>query len=295
MAVQRPPARVCTAVLLFSHIHLAGSSSFAAPFLVRNPVAGGSDTPCHIQRHIASGDLHEARLVATAHGRTASREAAAECAKLWRSSVDHELLTPQRYLVLVAQSHTRRFETRGPVRECFAQAEPHGDSDGIGWTECCSREHGDQGNAHCFGADQLNLGEYLSCCSFGVGSVAYRAIPALMETLVHVKLLDGKHLSLEQDGRLRPFDVGTVLWPAGYLLAQWLSSPAVCGRLAGTKVLELGVGIGAASITAAGCGATVIATDNSWQSLATATANAVMNGEKLETMKVITCLEVQLV
>ena len=52
----------------------------------------------------------------------------------------------------------------------------------------------------------------------------------------------------------------TVLWPAGYLLAQWASGG--CAKVSrGAKVIELGAGVGAASVACALSGAHVLATD----------------------------------
>jgi len=88
-----------------------------------------------------------------------------------------------------------------------------------------------------------------------------------------------------QDGFLRPYDVSTVLWPAGYLLARWLASPPICTALQGASVLELGAGVGLPSIAAALCGATVRATDASANSLVLATLNAAANGAWMEASK----------
>jgi hypothetical protein len=70
-------------------------------------------------------------------------------------------------------------------------------------------------------------------------------------------------LTLEQDGFLRPFDVSSLLWPAGYLLTLCVASPINCGALEVSKALdfalnhgivdkpyalELGAGIGGPSL-----------------------------------------------
>ena len=61
-------------------------------------------------------------------------------------------------------------------------------------------------------------------------------------------------------GLLRPFDLPTVLWPAGYLLSLWAADPeqralwATTGRQATAarpSVLDLGTGTGAAAVAAA--------------------------------------------
>jgi predicted nicotinamide N-methyase len=97
-----------------------------------------------------------------------------------------------------------------------------------------------------------------------------------MATTVFLRLPSDRLLRFEQDGFLRPFDVATVLWPAGYLLAQWIGNQ--CTGLQGKRVLELGAGIGAVSITAAECGASVVATDKELRSLGLTMANSVSNG-----------------
>ena len=77
---------------------------------------------------------------------------------------------------------------------------------------------------------------------------------------MQVRLPTGQLLRIEQDGFLRPFDMPTVLWPAGYLLAQWASGG--CTKVArGAKIIELGAGVGAASVACALSGAHVLATD----------------------------------
>eukprot|EP00965_Chrysotila_dentata_P158102 5223104-Pleurochrysis_carterae.AAC.1 len=51
------------------------------------------------------------------------------------------------------------------------------------------------------------------------------------------------HRVASSDGLLRPFDVSTVLWPAGYLLSQWVSSQEQCAPREGRRrVLEVGAG-----------------------------------------------------
>lgn len=97
---------------------------------------------------------------------------------------------------------------------------------------------------------------------------------------MQVRLPTGRLMRIEQDGWLRPFDMPTVMWPAGFLLAQWASG--ACARLQGGAgaVLELGAGVGAASVACAlsSGSARVVATDLEPRSLALATANAALNG-----------------
>lgn len=70
------------------------------------------------------------------------------------------------------------------------------------------------------------------------------------------------------------------LWPSGNLLAQVLAARAWRGR----RVLELGCGLGLASIVAARAGAKVTATDWSEASVAATADNAARNGVELETI-----------
>lgn len=69
------------------------------------------------------------------------------------------------------------------------------------------------------------------------------------------------------------------LWPSGMLLAEVLAARAWRGR----RVLELGCGLGLASIVAARAGARVTATDWSPASVAATADNAARNGVELET------------
>jgi predicted nicotinamide N-methyase len=72
------------------------------------------------------------------------------------------------------------------------------------------------------------------------------------------------------------------LWPSGAALATLLA-----GRdLTGTRVLELGCGLGLVSVTAAGSGAAeVLAADQSGEAVAFTTANAARNGVVVRTVR----------
>lgn len=71
------------------------------------------------------------------------------------------------------------------------------------------------------------------------------------------------------------------LWPSGSALAA-----AVADRpLAGTRVLELGAGLGLVSIVAAAVGADVLAADQSPEAIAFTTANAARNGVPVRTLR----------
>ena len=85
-----------------------------------------------------------------------------------------------------------------------------------------------------------------------------------------------------------------MLWPAGYLLATWVSDTQEqtgWGQL-GTKrhgaprVIDLGTGTGAVAIAAAlSSDASVVATDEANRSLALATANAALSGAQLSVFR----------
>ena len=162
-----------------------------------------------------------------------------------------------------------------------------------------------------FDAFGASVAAHLRCCSFGVGSDSYRMIPAVRETHITVRLPSARLLRIDQEGWLRLFDPSTILWPAGYLLAQFLgrggweggrenvrqgggerrnddashhssspssSVPASPPWCDGGRVLELGSGVGAAAMAAASCGGDVIATDKAGRSLALIVSNAALNG-----------------
>lgn len=71
------------------------------------------------------------------------------------------------------------------------------------------------------------------------------------------------------------------LWPSGSALAA-----AVAERpLAGTRVLELGCGLGLVSVAAAAAGAEVLAADQSAEAIAFTTVNAGRNGVAVRTVR----------
>ena len=110
----------------------------------------------------------------------------------------------------------------------------------------------------------------------GRSTGCFRHRPALLEPRVRLSLGPLGAATLAQDGFLRPYDVATTLWPAGAALADAVA--ADCGAFAGTRVLELGAGVGAPSVALARCGARVVATDVAWRSLGLVAANAAGNG-----------------
>jgi predicted nicotinamide N-methyase len=70
-----------------------------------------------------------------------------------------------------------------------------------------------------------------------------------------------------------------VLWRSGVALARELDGEELCGL----RVVELGCGLAAPSITAARAGATVLATDNCPEALELVARNADANGVHVET------------
>lgn len=72
------------------------------------------------------------------------------------------------------------------------------------------------------------------------------------------------------------------IWPAAVTLSRELM---VTGELAGKSVLELGAGVGMASIAAAKSGARVLTTDYSVEALKFAAWNAMRNGVYLDTCR----------
>lgn len=66
--------------------------------------------------------------------------------------------------------------------------------------------------------------EAVACCTFGPGSDSHLSIPALHSVAVTISVTllgEATTVAIDQAGFLRLFDMPTVLWPAGYLLAQW--------------------------------------------------------------------------
>ena len=156
------------------------------------------------------------------------------------------------------------------------------------WDSCCSglvdrrasRKSGVASNSDCHDETSgLPL-----CCDFFNGSPSHLRLPALREVALNIRIsIEGGDvntstnlasceaddsntsvatISLEQDGFLRPFDVSSILWPAGYLLTLCVASPDQCGAIEVSQAIEdaiakgkreyfgieLGAGIGLSSI-----------------------------------------------
>lgn len=162
------------------------------------------------------------------------------------------------------------------------------------------------------------------CCEFSPDSNSFLRLPAIHEPAIRVRISknadETKVLDLEQEGYLRPFDVSGILWPGGYLLTQCISDPIRCGiseiveslgkppsssssssfqatsSPTTPRVLELGSGIGAASIALSkyiyehyfvveNLAPPVLAADIAVHSLALVVSNAVSNDAKVDTVR----------
>lgn len=251
---------------------------------------------------VARGDLFAARHLAvqgawrfqsatgpfaTATSKMALDESTVkECAADFTESVGHLLDRPEHeHLIDEAHSRHRTELTAQPaprrgrrVSACFGDEDQED-----GWLRCCSSLRATA--TDCFASAQ----EHWACCNIGPnGTRAFLRLPALREISLTLRLPTGALIRMAQDGLLRPFDVPTVLWPGGYLLAQFASDPRHCAAWRGGTVLELGSGVGAVAVAAVGCGTTVLATDAAPRSLALTRANAALNGvprERLRTMR----------
>lgn len=176
-----------------------------------------------------------------------------------------ELIEAPEFVSLVSSAHRRHaLASRAAAvhaEDCWGR----GAEAAAEWERCCSSLR-----AEPFGGSGCGSP---ACCAMGNRSRVHLRLPAIREISVRVLLPAGRELRIEQDGFLRPFDLPTVLWPAGYLLAQWAGDEANCAAWAGRPVLELGAGTGAASVAAAACGARALATDREGRALALAAAN----------------------
>jgi predicted RNA methylase len=248
-----------------------------------------------LSRLVISGDLFSARRLAltasTASANpfsppkhTVDDATAAACSAEWLPAVD-ELLLRDNFELAVDAAHRERYPTPQHARAGVSASICFTGDEKSGWERCCTSLRL-QGSADCFRADP---GLRSTCCAFANATRSFLRIPAVREIWVSLRLVSGRLVHIEQDGFLRPFDMATVLWPAGYLLAQWASDPRNCNAWRGGRVLELGAGTGAASIAAAHCGAgRVLATDGALRSLALTRANGALNGVevgRLQTMR----------
>lgn len=153
------------------------------------------------------------------------------------------------------------------------------------WNACCSYWR-DSSASKCINSE--------FCCELVEGTDHHLLLPALREPIIQIRLENRTEvIEIEQDGLLHLYDVSGVLWPAGYLLGLCLSNPVKCGaeeifgavsNVSQPFVLELGVGVGLASIALSktmrlhGNEQTVIATDISKSALDLTVTNAYRNG-----------------
>ena len=214
------------------------------------------------------------------------------------------------------------------------------------WDLCCSglTDHnnsparGSRSSAKSNVTCQDEISGLMFCCDFFDGSASHLRLPALREVALKMRVnitgdVDTKTctnsasctsdstqsshgtriIALEQDGFLRPFDVSSILWPAGYLLTLCVASPehygvdeirqAIDAAIAKGRrdffAIELGTGIGASSVAlslylqhilkeeteetldTARNRALVMATDTAKHALALAKANAKRNNAQI--------------
>jgi predicted nicotinamide N-methyase len=88
-----------------------------------------------------------------------------------------------------------------------------------------------------------------------------------------VRPRDWDELRHQEGGAGRGIPYWALLWPSGLALAEELASR----DLAGMRVLELGCGLGAPSVVAAGRGAQVLATDSAPEAVVFAAHNLALN------------------
>ncbi|EOD24041.1 hypothetical protein EMIHUDRAFT_207103 [Emiliania huxleyi CCMP1516] len=249
---------------------------------------------------LAAGDLHTARFAALEYAMRPAASAASpspwqqpaggtalaafdkaagdECGAAWRELLDEFLLSGEPALATVAAKHSAL--TLPPPPPPSASLISMEDYDA-----CCSwLARGGDAPRRCGAASPGGSG-----CSLANGSTAATTFLCPFDDLAGLIWANSRLISLNQDGFLRPFDVATVLWPAGYLLGLWVAAEARPGGLLwrggdgaeSCQVLDLGCGTGAVALAAAaslGGGAVVTATDRESRSLALATANAARNG-----------------
>ena len=156
------------------------------------------------------------------------------------------------------------------------------------WNACCSYWRSDSSTSKCI------LDDF--CCEIVQGTDHHLILPALREPYIKLKNSNStEFIEIEQDGLLQLYDVGGVLWPAGYLLGLCLSNPVKCGveeifdainNATRPYLLELGTGVGFAAIALSKTvrdqsnSPLVVATDVSKSALDLTVTNAYKNGVK---------------
>mmetsp|Transcript_35418 Transcript_35418/g.105771 ORF Transcript_35418/g.105771 Transcript_35418/m.105771 type:complete len:407 (-) Transcript_35418:113-1333(-) len=256
------------------------------------PIFGGDFDVAQLCRDAAayaadSGKLRDCRkealfALALAVG---DKDADRRCVESWKEELDGQWSDRRMAddFARIVEAHRSRAEHIDSVEDCWSNDPSPRDA----WHECCGAYPGRHRSGFGYNITDRCRGRprETQCCAFGPGSKSYLAIPALMEVEVGVFLKDGRLLSLGQDGFLRKFGSPTVLWPAGYLLAQFLSDQTQkfgggFFRSMGSRILELGTGIGAPSVAVAGNTGVkeVLATDIDPGSLRLVAENAASNG-----------------
>ena len=230
------------------------------------------------ERSSASASLRSPFGTTTQSDPTLNSDAVSECVAAWKAALDDLLVQHGAgVLVLVDAAHRRhsmRHEMPRPLNVDCAHEQ---------WDRCCS-------TISSVVPPVLNFCHH-SCCVMGNGTRAHTRLPLLRETSLTVRLPSQQSLHIEQDGLLRPFDVSTVLWPAGYLLSLWVADPLERSKWPQIKdrplrVLDLGTGTGAVAIAAAISGSvSVVATDASMHSLLLVAANSALAGVHVEIRK----------
>ena len=211
---------------------LLAANSEAPAFCADDPSAAPARPRCDdvLRPHVVAGRLAAARRAALALYRAEPRPAAAkECSSAWQRLQEEALGDGAGLLALVGSAAAQErgaVAAIGGVRRCW----PAGPDQQLRqhWTACCAPFasagiDGGEASAGC----AVGTDDRAACCAFGPGSDSYQAVPALMETEIPLWLAKPRPavLTLQQDGFLRPFDMPTVLWPAGYLLATWVVRP----------------------------------------------------------------------
>ena len=257
--------------------------------------------------HVAIGDLHIARMAALKHCNTMAatpwapattvfdKSCAQECKSAWNETVG-KLLQQKNALNLIFSAHTTLSHMVPHMPLPSRKPLPTQD-----WEADCSyltNPPSEQSGLR--GADGTAM------CAIQSGSRAALDLPLLREPLVVLGLQNGGFVVITQDGFMNPFDVATVLWPAGFLLSLWaaeyaqqLLSPSACDasieqpKPRSYAVLELGAGTAGASLSflaalrrvanATDRSYVVTATDAADRALALATANAAFNRLPLKT------------
>ena len=212
---------------------------------------------------VATGDLYAARRAALDHCAASApdhswlhqaADAAATCVAAWRAAVD-ALHEDGDGWAAISDAHRLRAPRVRAMAASMHDCATDSDDVIASWDECCS--------AHVRTTPGRACGP-TACCTFGNGTKNYLKLPLLREISISLALPSGDLLTIEQasapyprvaitvshhhfpaqDGFLRPLHEPSVLWPAGYLLAQFVAHPPRCASWRGKRVLELGAGVG---------------------------------------------------